>query len=92
MNRSLHSYVHDDRIVRSLTIVWGIVPAFSVQENELRLMLSDVMDKGIQRGVLTLDKTYILLAGNSVGTPGSSNLIRVLTGHEMRFFCTLKRQ
>ena len=53
-------------------------------------MLADVMEKAIQRGVLTLDKTYILVAGDPVGIPGSTNLIRVLTGHEMRFFCALK--
>jgi pyruvate kinase len=61
-----------------------------VQKNELNLMLSDVIDKGIQRSVLSLEKTYILVAGDPVGVPGSTNLIRVLTGHEMRFFCALK--
>jgi pyruvate kinase len=48
------------------------------------------MDQGLQRGVLDLEKTYVLVAGDPVGTPGSTNLIRILTGHEMQFFCTLK--
>jgi pyruvate kinase len=82
---------HDHSIACSLSIVWGIVPAFSVKKDLLMHMISDVLDQGIQRGVLDLEKTYILVAGDPVGTPGSTNLIRVLTGHEMRFFCTLKR-
>ena len=89
-SRPIYAITHNNRVACSLTIVWGIVPTFSVQKNELNLMLSDVIDKGIQRSVLSLEKTYILVAGDPVGVPGSTNLIRVLTGHEMRFFCALK--
>jgi pyruvate kinase len=39
-----------------------------------------------------LDKSYILTAGDPVGTPGSTNLIRVITKHEMEFFSLLKRK
>jgi len=91
-SRPIYAVTHDLGIACSLSIVWGIVPAFSVKKDLLIHMISDVLDQGIQRGVLDLDKTYILVAGDPVGTPGSTNLIRVLTGHEMRFFCTLKQQ
>jgi pyruvate kinase len=90
-SRPIYAVTHDHSIACSLSIVWGIVPAFSVKKDLLMHMISDVLDQGIQRGVLDLEKTYILVAGDPVGTPGSTNLIRVLTGHEMRFFCTLKR-
>jgi pyruvate kinase len=90
-SRPIYAVTHDHGIACSLSIVWGIVPAFSVKKDLLIHMISDVLDQGIQRGVLDLEKTYILVAGDPVGTPGSTNLIRVLTGHEMRFFCTLKK-
>ena len=90
-SRPIYAVTHDHSIACSLSIVWGIVPAFSVKKDLLIHMISDVLDQGIQRGVLDLEKTYILVAGDPVGTPGSTNLIRVLTGHEMRFFCTLKK-
>lgn len=89
-SRPIYAITHNNSIARSLTIVWGIVPAFSVKKDDLPLMLADVMEKGLQREVLDLEKTYILVAGDPVGTPGSTNLIRVLTGHEMQFFCKLK--
>jgi len=90
-SRPIYAVTHDLGIACSLSIVWGIVPAFSVKKDSLKHMISDVLDQGIQRGVLDLEKTYILIAGDPVGTPGSTNLIRVLTGHEMKFFCTLKK-
>jgi len=91
-SRPIYAVTHDLAIACSLSIVWGIVPAFSVKKDILMHMISDVLDQGIQRGVLDLEKTYILIAGDPVGTPGSTNLIRVLTGHEMRFFCTMKKK
>jgi len=90
-DRPVYAVTHDSKTACSLSIVWGVVPAFSVKQDSLPLMIADVMDQGIQRTVLDLEKTYILVAGDPVGTPGSTNLIRVLTGHEMRFFCTLKK-
>ncbi len=90
--RSIYAVTHEYEAACSLTIVWGVVPAFSVKQDSLPLMISDLMDQGIQRGILNLEKTYILVAGDPVGTPGSTNLIRVFTGHEMRFFCSLKEK
>ena len=49
-SRPIYAITHDNRIARSLTLVWGIVPAFSVEKNELSLMLADVMEKAIQTG------------------------------------------
>jgi len=91
-SRPVYAVTHDSKAARSLSIVWGVVPAFSVKQDSVPLMIADVMDQGIQRGVLNLEKTYILVAGDPVGTPGSTNLIRVLTGDDMHFFCTLRNK
>ena len=90
-SRPIYAVTHDSKAAQSLTIVWGVVPAFSVDKNEIRMMMGEVMVQGLDRGVLHLDETYILTAGDPVGTPGSTNLIRVITGYEMKFFCTLKK-
>ncbi len=91
-SRPIYAVSHDSKLARSLTIVWGVVPAFSVPQNEMALMLGDVIDQGLSRGVLDLDETYILTAGDPVGIIGSTNLIRVITGHEMEYFCSLTRK
>jgi len=91
-SRPIYAVTHDNKAAQSLTIVWGVVPAFSVARSGLRMMMGEVMDQGLHREVLHLDHSYILTAGDPVGTPGSTNLIRVITGHEMEFFCSLKRK
>ncbi len=80
---------HDDRIARKMTLVWGVAPAFPVRKNRLELMLSEVMQKGLERGVIKKENTYILTAGDPVGIAGSTNNIRILKEHEIEFFASL---
>ena len=89
-SRPIYSVTHDIKAAQSLTIVWGVVPAFMVAEGELRMMIGEVMEQGLERNVLHPENSYILTAGDPVGTPGSTNLIRVITGHEMEYFRKLK--
>ncbi len=88
--RDIYAVVHDEKVARFLTICWGVVPAFKVQENSLGQVMSEVMNQGLQRRVLYLDKSYILTAGDPVGVAGSTNMIRILREHEMMFFKSLK--
>ncbi len=91
-SRPIFAVTHDSKVAQLLTIVWGVVPAFSVANAGLRMMMGEVMVQGLNRDVLHLDNSYILTAGDPVSTAGSTNLIQVLTGHEMEFFCSLKRK
>ena len=87
--RDIYAVTHDEKVARFLTICWGVVPAFKVKEDSLGQMMSQVMNQGIQREVLHLDKSYILTAGDPVGVAGSTNMIRILREHEMEFFKSL---
>jgi len=80
---------HNDKIARKMTLVWGVAPAFSVKKNKLEVMLSEVMQKGLQRGVIKKENTYILTAGDPVGVAGSTNNIRILKEHEIEHFAQL---
>jgi len=90
--RDIYAVVHDMKVARFLTICWGVVPAFYVKENSLGQMMSEVMNQGIQREVLHLDKSYILTAGDPVGVEGSTNMIRILREREMKFFQSLEKK
>ena len=89
--RDIYAVVHDKKVAKYLTICWGVVPAFLVQKASLGQMMSEVMNQGVQRKVLHLDKTYILTAGDPVGISGSTNMIRILREHEMEFFQSLSK-
>lgn len=82
----IHAVTHDERVARLLTIVWGVVPAYMVKKNKLEVMLNEVVLKGIERGTIDMDGTYILTAGDPVGIPGTTNAIRILRRHELEFF------
>ena len=83
---------HDAKIARKLTLVWGVAPAFSVKKNKLEFMLSEVMQKGLERGVVKKENTYILTAGDPVGIAGSTNSIRILKRHEIEYFAGLSEK
>lgn len=88
--RDIYAVVHDIKVARFLTICWGVVPAFFVEKDLLGQMMSDVITQGLKREVLYLSRSYILTAGDPVGVEGSTNMIRILREHEMRFFMTLE--
>ena len=88
--RDIYAVTHDLKVSRLLTMVWGVVPAFFVEKNSLGQMMSSVMNIGLEKSVLKLDKSYILTAGDPVGVPGSTNMIRILRAPEMEFFRSLK--
>ncbi len=80
---------HNISIAKKLSLVWGVAPAFLVKKNKLDIMLSEVMQKGIKRGVIKKENTYILTAGDPVGVAGSTNNIRILKEHEIEYFASL---
>ncbi|MCD6259026.1 MAG: pyruvate kinase [Helicobacteraceae bacterium] len=89
--RDIYAVVHSPKTARFLTICWGVVPAFYVKEDSLSQMMREVILQGEQRGVIFMERSYILTAGDPTGVPGSTNIIRLLRRHEMEFFKTLKR-
>ena len=89
-SRPIYAVTHDEKTARTLTLVWGVVPAFSVKEGKLRQMMAEVMAQGLERGLLQKESNYILVAGDPVGVPGSTNLVRVISGYEMEYFAALE--
>lgn len=85
-NKPIYAIVDDEAIARSLSLVWGVVPAFSVTDGDIKFMIGDVIKQGIDRGVLKKDATYIMTAGNPVGEHGATNQIRIISRAEMQFF------
>ncbi|SFZ98051.1 Pyruvate kinase [hydrothermal vent metagenome] len=90
--KPIYSVAHDAKTAQKLSIVWGVVPAFFVEKNDIRIMLGEVIDKGLAREVLDIDKTYIITAGAPVGVAGSTSLIQVISAREMEYYCTLDRK
>jgi len=84
--RDIYAVVHTPKIARFLTICWGVVPAFHVEQSSLSQMIKQVISEGKERKILYTDRSYILTAGDPMGAEGSTNTIRLLRRREMEFF------
>lgn len=71
--------VHDEEILRRLSIVWGVRP-FSVIKgtSDPEVMLRYFLELAFERGTLKGNETVVLTMGYPVGKVGSTSLIRVL--------------
>ncbi len=87
----IYAITHNKKIAQSLTIVWGVVPAFSVTYKSPGKMMSEVISEGLKKGVININDTYILTAGDPLGVVGSTNMIRILSKYEMNFFKKLNK-
>ncbi len=86
--KPIFAVMHDERIARMLTLVWGVVPAFLTRTATVEKMLVEVVQSGLSRGVLKKDAMYIVTAGDPVGVPGTTNTIRILRKNEMEHFAS----
>jgi len=82
----IYAVINDEITARSLTLVWGVVPAFFIKKGGIKKMIGEVMREGVDRGVIDKEKSYILTAGDPVGVHGTTNLIRIIGKSEMEFF------
>ena len=80
--------MHDERVARVLTLVWGVVPAFLTRTSTMDKMLIEVVQSGLTRKVLNLEHLYVVTAGDPVGVPGTTNAIRILRRNELEHFAS----
>lgn len=92
--KPIFAVMHDEKVARILTMVWGVIPAFLTRTSTVDKMLIEVVQSGLSREVLRKDAMYIVTAGDPVGVPGTTNTIRILRKNEMEHFAsaTLSRR
>jgi pyruvate kinase len=71
--------VHDEAILRRLTLFWGVYPYMVVSErDDLEGLIKEFLRKARNDKLISGDETLVVTTGYPVGTVGSTNLIRVL--------------
>ncbi|ADR33285.1 pyruvate kinase [Sulfuricurvum kujiense DSM 16994] len=89
---TIYAATHEEKVARLLTIVWGVVPAYLIKKGRIEDMLTDIIQSGLKRGIIDKKNTYIFTAGYPIGTPGTTNIIRILRENEITFFGETKSQ
>lgn len=82
----IYAVTHDEKIARSLTIAWGIKPIMNVDTSNLNVMIGQTLQRGIEKGVIDKEKTYIVTAGYPSGVEGSTNFIRILKKEQIEYY------
>jgi len=88
----IYAVSHTEAIARKLTLVWGVLPLFISTTSSARKMMIDVISRGLDSGILSIDKNYIVTAGDPPGKPGSTNIIRILRRKELEHFSTMAKE
>lgn len=89
---TIYAATHEERVARLLTLAWGVVPAYLIKKGRIEDMLVDIIQSGLKRGIIDKKNTYIFTAGYPIGTPGTTNIIRILRENEITFFGETKSQ
>jgi pyruvate kinase len=82
----IFSVTHDEKVARSLTIVWGVYPRGCVKKDIMHNMLGEVLREMIDSNRLDLKKTYLAVAGYPAGVPGTTNFMRILKKDEIKHY------
>ncbi len=82
----IFAVTHDERVAKSLTLVWGVEPIMSVEMKNLNIMLADILVKAIENKIINPEKTYIATAGFPTGVEGSTNFIRILKKEQIQYY------
>ncbi len=77
---------HDEKIARSLTLVWGLRPLMCVEVQNLNIMLANILKEVISQKIISQEGTYLVTAGFPTGTEGSTNFIRILKKEQMQYY------
>ena len=86
--KTIYAITHDFLVRGQMTLVWGVIPLMSVKKENLDCILKDVMKRGLKEGSIQRENSYVLTAGDPIGKAGSTNMIRVITKEDMKFFKT----
>jgi len=83
---TIYAATHNERIARTLTLVWGVAPTFLTTTRNVDEALEEIIEQGCENGIIDKTQTYIFTAGDPVGVHGATNLIRILGKNELDFF------
>jgi pyruvate kinase len=86
-SKPIYAITHDEKILRKLTLVWGVRPLFIIPAGcHLHETISIAIHEGIAREIFNLKSGYVLTAGDHAGRSGSTNTIKILRENEMRYY------
>lgn len=82
----IYIFTHKKDVLHRLNAVWGINPMGVIKEARGSKMLKKMLRSLEEKGILDKSGTYIATVGYPVGSPGSTNTIKILTPNEIEYY------
>ncbi len=82
-NKTIYAVTHEEKIARTLTMVWGVIPAFTIEPTNIDDLIANILKEGVKRKIFKKNSHYILTAGTPTGVSHSTNMIRLISKDEM---------
>ena len=84
--KTIYAITHERGTRGKMSLIWGVIPLMSVEKNSLETIVDTFMKQGLQEGSIKRKHNYVLTAGAPIGQAGSTNLIRLISSEDMKFF------
>jgi len=84
--KTIYAITHNRQVRGQMSLVWGVIPLMSVEEESLENILDTFIKRGLKEGSIKKENSYILTAGDPIGKAGSTNMIRVITSEDIKEF------
>ncbi|MCZ8514083.1 pyruvate kinase [Paenibacillus filicis] len=68
----------NERVLRRLSLVWGVTPVLGVSETSTDAMFDSAVESGKKTGLVAAGDLVIVSAGVPAGKSGSTNLIKIM--------------
>ncbi|MCD1293820.1 pyruvate kinase [Methanocella sp. CWC-04] len=67
----------DQKVMRQLTLSWGVFPIKIGEEPDIDRLISDSIENCLKKGYLHTGDLVVITAGILVGIPGSTNIMKI---------------
>lgn len=86
----IYTFTHKKKVLNSMTAIWGIEPVAVIKEAHASKMFQKMLKALDEQGILNRKGLYVATVGYPVGTPGSTNTIKILTPNEIEYYLNFK--
>jgi len=83
------AFTHKKKVLNSLCAIWGVYPISVIKEGQASKMIQKMLKSLESRNLLDMEGPYIATIGYPVGSPGSTNTIKILTKSEIEYYLNL---
>ena len=86
----IYAFSHKQEVLHTLTAYWGVKSVRVIKAGKETKMIHKMLKILEEKNILDYNANYVATVGYPVGTPGSTNTIKILTPKEIEYYLNYK--